>query len=562
MSNYEINFYEWCFENNNDLMQEWNYEKNKILPTDITPFSNKKVWWKCNKGHEWEASPNNRINGRCCPYCSGKKVMVGYNDLLSQMPELAKEWDYELNGELKPENVTIGSNKKAWWKCEKGHSWQTTINHRSKGTGCPYCSGRNVSTGVNDLETKYPQLAKQWNFEKNGEIKPSEISSHSHKKVWWRCEYGHEWQASVANRSKGRNCPICGSKKVLSGYNDLETKSPELAKQWHPTKNGKLKPTDVLPSSNKKVWWLCEKGHEWQATINNRQKRNCPECSKERQVSFPEKAIFYYVSKTFKDTIENYRPEFLKGKEIDIYIPQLKLGIEYDGEYYHTDSNLDLTKDAICKENDVGLIHIREPKCPLIQEFNSVIYTLKSRNDNEYEKAIEYIFSYIKAEKQLDSKIDLNIDRDRTDIYELMGLSVKRNSIATTHPHLLSEWNYEKNGRILPENISKGSDKKVWWKCEKGHEWDTSVSHRVAGRGCPICSGKRIVSGYNDFMTLYPDLIESWDWEQNTNINPHILGKTSSENAWWKCKKCGGKFQRKIIYQIESRKCPNCKAKV
>ena len=436
---------------NVQLMKEWHSTKNGTLtPNNIAIGSNKKVWWKCENGHEWEAKPNDRKRGNGCPYCSGKKVLQGYNDLLSQMPELAKEWDCELNGELNPENVTIGSNKKVWWKCEKGHSWQATINHRSKGTGCPFCSGRNASKGVNDLETIYPQLAEQWDYEKNQGIKPSEISAHSHKKVWWRCKYGHEWQALISNRAKGRNCPICGNKKVLSGYNDLETQSPELAKQWHPTKNGKLMPTDVLPSSSKKVWWLCEKGHEWQATINNRQKRNCPECSKERQVSFPEKAIFYYVSKIFKDTIENYRPEFLKGKEIDIYIPQLKLGIEYDGEYYHTDSNLDLTKDTICKENNVELIHIREPKCPLIQEFNSVIYTMKSRNDNEYEKAIEYIFSYIKAEKQLDSKIDLNIDRDRTDIYELMGLSVKRNSIAITHPHLLSEWNYKKNGRILP----------------------------------------------------------------------------------------------------------------
>ena len=136
------------------------------------------------------------------------------------------------------------------------------------------------------------------------------------------------------------------------------------------------------------------------------------------------------------------------------------------------------------------------------------------------------------------------------------------NDLQTVNSNLVKEWNYERNGKISPESLSKGSDKKVWWKCEHGHEWDCSVSHRVGGNNCPICSGKRVVSGYNDFATLYPDIMDGWDWEQNKNINYQWLGKSSSEKVWWKCKACGERFQRSIISHINSRKCPRCKGKV
>ena len=128
---------------NAQLMAEWNWERNTdVAPSQLTLGSNKKVWWKCNKGHEWQASISHRNNGRRCPYCTGKKVLKGYNDLQTVNPTLAKEWNYEKNDGLTPDEVMPNSNKKVWWKCSKGHEWQATITNRNKGTGCPYCSGR------------------------------------------------------------------------------------------------------------------------------------------------------------------------------------------------------------------------------------------------------------------------------------------------------------------------------------------------------------------------------------------------------------------------------------
>ena len=124
-----------------------------------------------------------------------------------------------------------------------------------------------------------PKLAKEWHPRKNGELKPADITSGCNKKVWWLCEKGHEWENSVNARNQGRNCPYCANQIVLKGYNDLETLNPKLAAQWHPAKNGEQKPSDFMPNSNKKAWWICENGHEWEAVIASRNKgAGCQEC--------------------------------------------------------------------------------------------------------------------------------------------------------------------------------------------------------------------------------------------------------------------------------------------
>jgi hypothetical protein len=126
----------------------------------------------------------------------------------------------------------------------------------------------------------YPTLAKEWHPTKNGSLTPKDIKVCSHKKVWWRCKKGHEWEANLRNRSNSNGCPYCAGQAVCED-NCLHTVNPSLAKEWHPTKNGSLTPKNVMPGSGKKAWWICKKGHEWEATINHRSNGNgCPHCSK------------------------------------------------------------------------------------------------------------------------------------------------------------------------------------------------------------------------------------------------------------------------------------------
>lgn len=182
---------------------------------------------------------------------------------------------------LVPADVSAGSQRSVWWRCEKGHSWRAAVRSRTVGSGCPICAGKQLSLGENDLAALYPALAKQWDAEKNGRLTPRDVLPGAEKKVWWRCERGHSWRAAVSSRTRaGGGCPYCAGKQVLPGFNDLASQRPELAAQWDGEKNRALTPQQVTITSNRKVWWRCEKGHSYPAVIASRTNGSgCPYCT-------------------------------------------------------------------------------------------------------------------------------------------------------------------------------------------------------------------------------------------------------------------------------------------
>lgn len=196
---------------------------------------------------------------------------------------LLREWDREANLPLTPERISYGSKRKVWWMCEQGHAWQAAVHTRTgSGTGCPVCAGKVPLAGSSDLATRFPDLAAQWHPTKNGSLSPDTLAPGSRRRVWWQCEKGHQWQATVASRTcGGTGCPVCAGRKVVEGENDLASCFPQVAAQWHPTKNGVLTPKQVTPYANRKVWWLCPLGHEYLSAVSARTKRGsgCPYCS-------------------------------------------------------------------------------------------------------------------------------------------------------------------------------------------------------------------------------------------------------------------------------------------
>ena len=267
----------------------WNEELNEDLkPNQLLAGSNKKVWWKCDKGHSWQATVLSRVQLKSgCPYCSGREALPGENDLETRYPEIAAWWDEERNGDLTPRQLLPSSNKKVWWKCKKGHSWQTNVfSVVVHGNRCPYCAGKKVIPGENDLATRYPEVLALWDSEHN-KISPSEVMSKSNKEVWWKCDKGHAWKAAVyAVTYNGNRCPYCAGKKVIPGENDLATRYPEVAAQWDREHND-LSPSEVMPASKKKYWWRCKEGHQWQASVCSRTMltSGCPYCSGHRKIS-------------------------------------------------------------------------------------------------------------------------------------------------------------------------------------------------------------------------------------------------------------------------------------
>lgn len=216
---------------------------------------------------------------------------------VSESELLMREWDYESNSALgfSPDALGINSSQIVRWICPKGHKYDMRIADKAQGQGCPICLNRRIFSGYNDLATTNPDLLDQWDYQKN-DISPRQVSRGSGKKVWWKCSKGHSYQQAISKKtSRNFGCPVCSGHLTVSGVNDFATCYPTLAKEWHPTKNGSLKPSDISKKNGKKIWWICNFGHEWQATPHDRVTSNtgCPVCNKRRQTSFAEQAIFF-----------------------------------------------------------------------------------------------------------------------------------------------------------------------------------------------------------------------------------------------------------------------------
>jgi hypothetical protein len=243
-------------------------------PAEYTYGSGKMKTWKClvNEKHIFEARILNRTLGNSgCPYCGRKKVLAGDNDLYTTHPNLAAEaygWD--------PTEQLSGSNRKLAWKCKQGHIWKATIYSRtSLNSGCSVCSNQTLISGINDLETRYPSLAKEalnWD--------PKKYMASSSEALLWKCNEGHEYLAKVKYRTRnplGEGCPFCTNRQVLTGFNDLLTKFPDIAAEadgWDPTQ--------ILANSNELREWKCSQNtvHRWQSTIRSRREGfGCGICS-------------------------------------------------------------------------------------------------------------------------------------------------------------------------------------------------------------------------------------------------------------------------------------------
>lgn len=328
-----------------ELVTQWS-ERNDFSPKDVTAGSDKKTWWKCENGHEWQATISSRTSGNksgCC-YCSNRSACAD-NCMATTHPHLVAEWSPK--NKLTAYEVLSGSPKKATWECSKGHEWQASPNSRtSKSRNCPYCSNQRVCAD-NCMATTHPHLVPEWS--PKNKLTVYEVLAGSAKPATWECEKGHEWQASPNRRTNMKTgCPYCSNHRACSD-NCLATTHPHLVSEWSP--KNELTPCEVLAGSNKKATWQCSpKGHEWQASPNSRTCKpcDCPYCGNKK----------------------------------------------------------------VCADN----------------------------------------------------------------------------CLATTHPHLVSEWSPE--NKLTPNDFVAGSHQKATWQCSpKGHKWTASIYSRTCNKsGCPICN--------------------------------------------------------------------------
>lgn len=274
-----------------ELAAEWHPARNDGRALDdFAMGSSKTAWWQCAEGHEWEARIDHRVAGTGCPDCFKARQTLGDRQPITiTHPEVAAQWHPSRNGDLTPDQVTAGSNKRVWWVCAAGHEWESIVHSRTyQGSGCRECFTTRLhetrqSQGEKvPLSRALPELAAQWHPTRNGKLTPDKAYPNSMKKAWWLCSQGHEWETLISSRATAATgCPECYSarQKLPRTGGSLANTRPDLAAQWHPTSNGALTPATVGQFSNLKVWWLCPELHEWEAQISNRGRgRGCPTC--------------------------------------------------------------------------------------------------------------------------------------------------------------------------------------------------------------------------------------------------------------------------------------------
>ena len=404
-----------------NIAKEWNYTLNSKGPEEYLPYSNKRVSWACENGHQWEDKINNRTtNGSGCPYCNGSRPIPGVNDLESLFPWLVKQWDREANGDLMPSDMFPKSNKRVNWICERGHKWEAKIYHRTDGQGCPYCAGLRPIIGETDLETLEPVIARQWHPTKNGNRHPSEFTRFSHFDAIWLCAEGHEYSAPIYRRSRGSGCPVCDGKSIIPGVNDLSSRAPYLAKEWNRQKNIDATPETVAMHDNRKYSWICCKcGHEWKASPNNRAAgKGCPKCAG----------------------------------------------------------------------------HVVEPQI---------------------------------------------------------------NSIAAINPHMIDQWDIEKNYPLTAWDVATYDNRDYHWICINGHSFSASPANRTKGTRCPYCTGKLPVVGVNDFGTICSIVAKEWHPTKNKQNLPEHFLPNSHKEVWWQCKE-GHEWTATIESRTRGSQCKEC----
>jgi hypothetical protein len=361
-------------------------DKPFVLYSDKYSSSSEKLKWKClkvNCGEIFYCALSSILGGIGCGVCHGKQLRES-NCLAIKNPKLLDQWDYEKNNNLTPYDVTANSRTKVWWRCDKGHSWQSQVSHRNSSSGnCPHCKQQKEIKRI--FANEYPDMAKEWCYSRNGDLTPDKVSSGSNISVWWKCLKNpeHIWKNSIRGRTRrGQNCPYCLGRKPSKEYN-LFVLYSELCKQWNYDRN-KKHPSEYCPKSNAKVWWVCNVcGHEWESKIQDRHKRGCPICGQTRG----EKRVNdYLVSNKYEFLCEYSFSDLLSplGFPLRYDFAVLKKNriwrlIEYDGEGHYfpiygddefkNRKLYDFIKTEYAKNKNIKLIRIPYFCLDKIEEF-------------------------------------------------------------------------------------------------------------------------------------------------------------------------------------------------
>jgi len=493
--------------------------------------------------------------------------------LAFERPDLLKEWDYEKNSLVcAPDEISTGSGKKVWWKCSIcQHEWQTRVIERArKGYNCPNCAKNNISENVhkgylkrNNLAAVNPNLCKEWNQAKNGDLSPNEVTPNSTSKIWWKCQTcGYEWEASIANRNRGSGCPRC---RLIT-----QSSFPEQA-----------------------IFYYCK-----QAFSDALNKYKLPWRNKaEFDIYIPSiKTAIEYDGEAWHSKIEKDIKKNREAKENGIELVRIRekgcpklpdeimcFEIETNDNYASLQKSLIFLFAYLSNKYvfNIPIVNIEADQAKIASTYynNQFENSIESKNPNlladwDYEKNNPLTPSLLPSGSNIrvwwkcskcgyEWKTAIGVRKTRgCPVCANKKVWAGHNDLATVNPSVSKDWNYEKNGKLTPSMVVGNSGKSVWWKCSKcGYEWKTKIIYRNYDHsGCPACQNKTVWTGNNDLATIVPSLLDEWDYEKNI-IKPTKVVAKSNKKVWWKCSKCGYEWEARIALRVRGVGCPACSGK-
>lgn len=521
------------------LADQLHPSKNASIPLQkIGSGMRKNVWWICSKGHEYEASPANRVRGSGCTFCAGQAVLTGFNDLESRSPAIAAQW--HPRNHISPEKVHVGSNKTYWWTCPASptHVYKMSPAAKARGTECPVCAGKKVIAGVNDLATTNPELAAQWHPTLNGNLQPTDVVRGSNKRAVWKCPKGddHVWETSITGR---KGCPYCAGQRGSRSQNLFLT-YPELKPLWDFDRNA-VNPASLPPGSGRFANWLCSRDsrHRYRRKISAQVRYGgCPVCSG------------LVVQPGVNDLLTE-RPMLrnLLHPENTMDVSSLRPGSHVKLRWLCT-TNPEHSWKASARD-------VLDSGCG----FCSGRWVSPGVNDlatTHPHLALEWDFKRnellpIEIKSTSNKKVSWQCQGDEAHVWSAIISSRARgnncpycsnqrvlegnNDFVTEYPALAAE-RVPRPGEPEPRKISKGSKVRYLWQCKEfaDHQWEATVAQRTThNTGCPICRNLTLKVGFNDLATSHPEVSKDWHPTKNGALSPHDVIAGSHSKVWWQC---------------------------
>lgn len=372
----------------------------------------------------------------------------------------------------------------------------------------------------------FPDVAAEWHPTRNEGLTPNSIRPGHQPLRWWLCQTcGFEWSASPSNRTHRTHptgCPQCS--KLPKPGTSLAERRPDVAAEWHPTRNGDLSPYTVSYGSDRAAWWLCSLcGSEFQKRISTRRYGpGCPTCGRQRAV--------------VKST-ERIRNSRRKGPRRPV--PGRSLA----------DHSPDIAAEWHPELNDALTAYDVSPRS------NHLAWWLCSLCGKDFSKRV--------AARNGVGCSDCGTARALRKLHERTAAPVVApkpgQSLRELRPDLAAIWHPQ--NELTPAQVTLGCSVTVWWLCDRGHEWRATPNSvaRSPRNGCRKCY--RIPEQRNSFAYTFPAMAAQWHPALN-DFTPDTVTGGSNRKAWWLCPDCGHKWEASIANRTRHGSgCPPCGAK-